>query len=47
MAKKTNQAVDCRDCKYQGEHGDHMVFCKILKIFRSYGKRICDLFKKR
>lgn len=45
MAKKENTSVDCRNCKNGGKHGDHMVFCTILNVFRSYGLRICEMFK--
>ena len=36
--------VDCRLCRH-GEHEyNNMCFCRVLKMFRSCGKRYCDYF---
>ena len=46
MAKYVKQdQIDCRKCKYSDKRkiGDHMILCKKLNVYRSFGLRYCKL----
>ena len=45
MAKQETKSVDCRHCKLSDKSkvGDHMIFCKKLNVYRSFGLRYCKL----
>lgn len=52
MAKKKDDTtlsipkqVDCRNCRYKGEEGNYMVYCKAQKRYRAFGLRCCSMFK--
>lgn len=42
------KSCDCRNCMNAGEVKDFMVFCDVLKIYRSVGIRpYCSKFKNK
>lgn len=47
MAKKQATPVDCRECVNGGRHGELMVFCSVLNVFRAYGSRNCSMYAKK
>ncbi len=41
-----NKAVECINCKHSNKHklGDHMIWCELKGVYRSYGLRICKTY---